>query len=98
MEFDFPNVQCLLDTLIGSMMTLTAKRKNMQHDQEHNVLERIALWNVVRPINSILAHAFSDSVLCLGPRHHERSFEEVHQQEIGQSNYVEKNKLKVFRL
>ena len=45
-EFDLPNVQCLLDTLIGSMITLSADGMFLQENQEHNLLNREKLWKV----------------------------------------------------
>ena len=72
MDFDFPDVQYILNALIGSFITLTAEGNVLQTNQQYNGLKG-ELWKVVGPTASILSeahhaqvHVFSDSVLCLG--------------------------------
>ena len=107
---DFMNVRYIWRNLIDNMITFTAEGHLMQKDQENNVLNREDSWKVVSPrtpsCQKCIAHKCTYPLtphLALGMASWERSFEEVHQQVVGQSkvqwsNHFEKKTLKVHRL
>ena len=68
-EFNFPNVQYILDTLVGSLVTSEAKGNLLLQDENSEPLQK-RRWKIASPIDSTLlnihqanVHVFSDSVL-----------------------------------
>ena len=70
MEFDFLDVQYILDKLIGSLITLTAEGKLLSQDPYCDVLRKKHVWKVVSPIDACqncmrLKYTLSQTLNCM---------------------------------
>ena len=72
MEFNFPNVQYILDTPRGQSGDFSRRGKPFAPSSKFQATPEKGMWKIVSPTDSILSnmhqarvHVFSDSVLCL---------------------------------